>query len=123
MTLKTMRETLALKLEDKAKKQDANAIDTDAKDVDKPDNKTTNNADSNADSNTDSATADSRNEDFNAYLAKLKQATADISAFSKNEDKEVVQVIDTILGYIKTLEKTYNKVHATATPKDPKKNK
>ena len=44
-------------------------------------------------------------------------------AFAKNEPKEVVQVIDTILGYIKTLEQTYSKAHATATVKDTKKNK
>lgn len=117
MTIKAMRETLALKLEDKAKKQDENAIDTDAKEVDNsaPTAET--------DSASATATADVRKEDFSAYLAKVKQATADLSAFSSNEPKEVVQVIDTILGYIKTLEATYNKVHATATVKDTKKNK
>lgn len=112
MTIKTMKETLALKLEDKAKKQDENAIDTEAKEVDK----------SATDSN-ETATAEARKEDFNGYLAKVKQAAADLSAFSSNEPKEVVQVIDTILGYIKTLEKTYNKAHTTATVKDTKKNK
>lgn len=118
MTIKAMKDTLALKLEDKAKEQDANAIDTTAKEVDNNATATTE-----VDNASATATADSRNEDFNAYLAKLKQASADISAFSKNEPKEVVQVIDTILGYIKTLESTYNKAHATATPKDAKKNK
>jgi hypothetical protein len=118
MTIKAMKDTLALKLEDKAKDQDANAIDTTAKEVD---NGAT--ATAEADKASATATAESRNEDFSSYLAKLKQASADLSAFSKNEPKEVVQVIDTILGYIKTLESTYNKAHATATPKDPKKNK
>lgn len=113
MTIKAMRETLALKLEDKAKKQDENAIDTEGKEVEKSDSKET-------DSASATATADSRNEDFNAYLAKVKQSAADLSAFSKNEPKEVVQVIDTILGYIKTLESTYNKAHATATAKKNK---
>ena len=121
MTLKTMKETLALKLEDKAKEQDANAIDTTAKDV-TPDNGTPDNGapDNGA---PDNSTNEARKEDFNGYLAKVKQSTADLSAFASNEPKEVVQVIDTILGYIKTLEQTYNKAHATATIKDTKKNK
>jgi hypothetical protein len=118
MTIKAMKDTLALKLEDKAKDQDANAIDTTAKEVD---NGATTSAE--ADNASATATAESRNEDFSGYLAKVKQSVADLSAFSKNEPKEVVQVIDTILGYIKTLESTYNKAHATATPKDAKKNK
>jgi hypothetical protein len=118
MTIKAMRETLALKLDEKAKKQDANAIDTDGKEVDNSTGAT-----AEADNASATATAESRKEDFNGYLAKVKQSVADLSAFSKNEDKEVVQVIDTILGYIKTLESTYNKVHATATVKDNKKNK
>lgn len=116
MTIKAMKETLALKLEDKAKEQDKNAIDTDGKEVD-------NSATAEADKVSATATAEARQEDFNGYLAKVKQSTADLSAFAKNESKEVVQVIDTILGYIKTLEQTYNKVHATATVKDTKKNK
>lgn len=117
MTIKAMRETLALKLEDKAKKQDENAIDTDGKEVD-------NSAPTvEADKASATATAEARKEDFSGYLAKVKQATADLSAFSSNEPKEVVQVIDTILGYIKTLETTYNKLHATATAKDTKKSK
>ena len=118
MTIKTMRETWALKLEEKAKEQDASAIDTTAKDVD---NSATSAPE--ADKASATATAESRKEDFSGYLAKVKQATADLSAFSSNEPKEVVQVIDTILGYIKTLEATYNKAHATATAKDAKKNK
>lgn len=118
MTIKAMKDTLALKLEDKAKKQDETAIDTNATEVD---NGAT--ATAEADNASATATAEARNEDFNTYLAKVKQSVADLSAFSKNEDKEVVQVIDTILGYIKTLEKTYNKVHATAVVKDTKKNK
>lgn len=117
MTIKAMRETLALKLEDKAKEQDKNAIDTEGKEVD-------NSAPTaEADKASATATAEARKEDFSGYLAKVKQATADLSAFSSNEPKEVVQVIDTILGYIKTLEVTYNKAHATATAKDTKKNK
>lgn len=122
MTIKTMKETLALKLEDKAKKQDENAIDTTAKEVD---NSTSDNSAPTAETDNASATAtaEARKEDFSGYLAKVKQATADLSAFSSNEPKEVVQVIDTILGYIKTLEATYNKAHATATVKEAKKNK
>ena len=121
MTLKTMKETLALKLEDKAKEQDANAIDTTAKDV-TPDNGTPDNGapDNGA---PDNSTNEARKEDFNGYLAKVKQATADLSAFASKEPQEVVVVIDTIMGYIKTLEQTYNKAHATATIKDTKKNK
>lgn len=122
MTIKTMKEALALKLEDKAKKQDENAIDTTAKEVD---NSATDNSAPTVetDSASATATAEARKEDFSGYLAKVKQATADLSAFASNEPKEVVQVIDTILGYIKTLEATYNKAHATATVKDTKKNK
>ena len=115
MTIKAMKDTLALKLEDKAKEQDANAIDTTAKEVD---NNATPTAE--ADSASATATAEARKEDFGGYLAKVKQSTADLSAFAKNEPKEVVQVIDTILGYIKTLEQTYNKAHAIATPKKNK---
>lgn len=117
MTIKAMRETLALKLEDKAKEQDKNAIDTEAKEVDNS------KATAEADSASATATAEARKEDFSGYLAKVKQSTADLSVFAKNESKEVVQIIDTILGYIKTLEQTYNKAHATATVKDTKKNK
>ncbi len=116
MTIKTMREALALKLEEKAKEQDANAIDTEGKEVDKS-------TAPEVDKASATATAEARKDDFNGYLAKVKQASADLSAFASNEPKEVVQVIDTILGYIKTLEATYNKVHATATVKDTKKNK
>ena len=116
MTIKTMRETLALKLEEKAKEQDKNAVDTEGKEVD-------NSATAEADKASATATAEARKEDFGGYLAKVKQSTADLSAFAKNEPKEVVQVIDTILGYIKTLEQTYNKAHTTATVKDTKKNK
>lgn len=122
MTIKVMRETLALKLEDKAKKQDEEAIDTTAKEID---NSATDNSTATVETDNASATAtaEARKEDFSGYLAKVKQATADLSAFSSNEPREVVQVIDTILGYIKTLEATYNKAHATATVKDTKKNK
>ena len=123
MTIKTMKETLALKLEDKAKKQDENAIDTEGKEVDKSATDSNATATAEADSASATATAEARKEDFGGYLAKVKQATADLSAFASNEPREVVQVIDTILGYIKTLEATYNKAHTTATVKDTKKNK
>lgn len=114
MTIKEMRTTLAKRLALKAKEQEDNAIDTTAEDVeDGAPNSTTTEADK-ASAN---ATAESRKEDFSGYLAKVKQSMADLSAFSSNEPKEVVQVIDTILGYIKTLEKTYNKAHATAEKK------
>lgn len=120
MTLKTMRETLALKLEDKAKKQDANAIDTTGADVNTNDSNTN---DSNTLDNTSDSASENTSDDFSAYLAKLKQSAADMSAYTKNEDGRIVQCVDTILGYIKTLEQTYNKVHAKATTKDTKKNK
>lgn len=118
MTIREMKETLSLKLAEKAKDQDTNAIDTTATEVDnKSENKTASNNATEVDNASATAITESREESFNDYLAKVKQATADLSAFSSNEPKEVVQVIDTILGYIKTLEKTYNKVHATAKKK------
>lgn len=119
MTIKAMRETLALKLEDKAKKQDENAIDTEGKEVDKTSAPT---------AETDNASADnevtkSRDEVFRENHAELLKQASELLAFLGNEPKEVYQVAETIVGYIKTLEKTYNKVHATATAKDAKKNK
>lgn len=118
MTIKEMRTTLAQRLALKAKEQEENAIDTTAEDVD---NSTSDNSTTvEADKTSATATTEARKEDFTSYLAKVKEATADLSAFSSNEPKEVVQVIDTILGYIKTLEKTYNKAHATATEKKNK---
>lgn len=110
MTLKTMRETLALKLEEKAKKQDDNAIDTTAKDVNTSDNTSDNT----------SATSDARQSDFNTYLENLKKAAEDMRAYLKNDINEVKTCADTIKGQIATLEKAYNKAHATATPKKNK---
>jgi hypothetical protein len=43
--------------------------------------------------------------------------------YLKNDINEVKTCADTIKGQIATLEKTYNKAHAIATPKDNKKNK
>lgn len=121
MTIKAMRETLALKLEDKAKKQDEEAIDTDAKEVNASADNSTPTAET--DSASATATAEARKEDFSGYLTKVKEAIVDLSVFAENEPKEVVQVIETISGYLRTLEATYNKAHATATAKDTKKNK
>lgn len=123
MTLKTMRETLALKLEDKAKKQDETAIDVESKDVNNTSDNTSDNTSGSTSDSTSENTSENTSDDFSAYLAKLKQSAADMSAYTKNEDGRIVQCVDTILGYIKTLEQTYNKVHTTATVKDNKKNK
>lgn len=119
MTLKTMRETLALKLEDKAKEQDKNAIDTTAKDVN-------NNSSDNAPSDnapSDNGTNEARQADFETYLKALKDSIEDMRTYLKNDINEVKTCADTIKGQIATLEKAYNKVHATATVKDTKKNK
>lgn len=128
MTIKTMRETLALKLEDKAKKQDESAIDTDGKEVNSTsDNGTVDNGTSDngtADNGSaDNGTAKSRDEAFKEYHAELLRQATELTSFLTIEPKEVYQVADTIVGYIKTLEKCYNKAHATATVKDTKKNK
>ena len=114
MTIKTMKETLALKLEDKAKKQDENAIDTTAKEVDNsaPDN-----------SAPDNETAQAREASFTDYLAQLTDAIESMRAFLKNDIHEVKICAETIKGQIATLEATYNKAHAKATVKDTKKNK
>lgn len=121
MTLKTMRETLALKLEEKAKDQDDNAIDTTASDSNASDS---NANDSNAnDSNSNNPTTDAMKTDFNTYLESLKKAIEDMRAYLKNDINEVKTCADTIKGQIATLEKTYNKAHATATVKDTKKSK
>ena len=127
MTIKAMKETLALKLEDKAKDQDENAIDTTAKEVDNNTTATSEadnaSATAEADNASATATAESREETFKAYHTELLRQATDLAAFLSKEPKEVYQVADTIVGYIKTLEKTYNKAHATATIKDTKKNK
>lgn len=115
MTIKEMTTALTNALALKAKEQDENAIDTTATEVDNSATATTE-----ADKASATATAEARNEDFNTYLAKVKQSMADLSAFASKEPQEVITVIDTILGYIKTLEQTYNKQHATATPKKSK---
>lgn len=120
MTLKAMRETLALKLEKKAKDQDENAVDTTAKDVD---NNTPENSE-NPGQKEDNAIAEevkmSREEAFKEYHAELLRQATDLAAFLSKEPKEVYQVAETIVGYIKTLEKCYNKAHTIATPKKNK---
>ena len=118
MTIKTMRETLALNLEDKAKKQDEEAIDTTAKEVDN--SATDNSAIDN--SATDNSATDN-NPTFNGYLEALKKAIEDMRGYLKNDINEVKTCADTIKGQVATLEKCYNKAHATAIPKDTKKNK
>lgn len=119
MTLKAMRETLALKLEKKAKDQDENAVDTTAKDVE---NSISENNE-NPEQKEDSDVKESREEAFKAYHAELLRQATELATFLEREPKEVYQVAETIVGYIKTLEKTYNKAHTTATVKDAKKNK
>lgn len=115
MTIKDMRATLALKLEDKAKEQDENAIDTTAKEAE--------NTTAEADKASATATAEAMASDFNTYLENLKKAAEDMRAYLKNDINEVKTCADTIKGYIATLEKTYNKAHTTAAVKDTKKNK
>lgn len=121
MTIKEMKAELQLKLADKAEKQDADAIDTNGEIVNN-DNATADNA------TADNASADnevtkSRDEVFKAYQTELLRQATELAAFLEREPKEVYQVADTIVGYIKTLEKTYNKAHATATVKDNSKKK
>jgi hypothetical protein len=130
MTLKTMRETLALKLEDKAKKQDKNAIDTTAKDVNNSasdnsasDNSASDNSASDNSASDNSASDSDRQETFKNILDGLKADIEHMRDYLKNDINEVKTCADTIKGQIATLEKCYNKAHATATPKDPKKNK
>ena len=65
----------------------------------------------------------SRDEVFKAYHAELLRQATELATFLEREPKEVYQVADTIVGYIKTLEKTYTKAHATATVKDNSKKK
>ena len=122
MTIKEMKAELQLKLAEKAEKQDANAIDTDGEIVNNDNNANTNNA------SADNASADnevtkSRDEVFKEYHAELLRQATELASFLGNEPKEVYQVADTIVGYIKTLEKTYAKAHATATVKDNSKKK
>ena len=119
MTIKEMKAELQLKLAEKAEKQDANAIDTDGEIVNN-DNASADNASAD---NASATTGDKRAEDFSGYITKVKEALVELSVFAENEPKEVVQVIETISGYIRTLEKTYAKAHATATVKDNSKKK
>lgn len=121
MTIKEMKAELQLKLAEKAEKQDANAIDTDGEIVNNDNNISADNA--SADNASATATAEKRKEDFSGYITKVKEALVELSVFAENEPKEVVQVIETISGYIRTLEKTYAKAHATATVKDNSKKK
>lgn len=121
MTIKEMKAELQLKLAEKAGKQDANAIDTDGEIVNNDNNVSADNA--SADNASATATAEKRKEDFSGYITKVKEALVELSVFAENEPKEVVQVIETISGYIRTLEKTYAKAHATATVKDNSKKK
>ena len=122
MTLKEMKAALQLKLGAKAEQQDADAIDTTAKDVESNSNASADNA------SADNASADnevtkSRDDAFKAYHAELLRQATELATFLEREPKEVYQVADTIVGYIKTLEKTYAKAHATATVKDNSKKK
>ena len=119
MTIKEMKAELQLKLADKADKQDAEAIDTSGEIVNN-DNKTADNTSSD-NTSSDNETTKSRDEVFKEYHTELLRQATELASFLGNEPKEVYQVADTIVGYIKTLEKTYNKAHATATVKDNKK--
>ena len=115
MTIKEMKAELQSKLEEKAEKQDADAIDTKGEIVD--DNASADNTSS------DNEVTKSRDEVFKAYHAELLKQATELATFLEREPKEVYQVADTIVGYIKTLEKTYAKAHATATLKDNSKKK
>jgi hypothetical protein len=120
MTIKAMKDTLALKLEDKAKKQDESAIDTTAKEVD---NSASDNSASDNSASDNSASDSDRQETFKNILDGLKADIEHMRDYLKNDINEVKTCADTIKGQIATLEKTYNKAHATATVKDTKKNK
>ena len=119
MTIKEMKAELQLKLADKAEKQDANAIDTDGEIVNNDNNASADNA------SADNTPSDNTPSDatFEKYLAALNTAIEDMRAYLKNDINEVKTCADTIKGNIKTLEKAYNKAHATATVKDNSKKK
>lgn len=127
MTIREMKETLSLKLAEKAKDQDTNAIDTTATEVDnKSKNKAAGNASAPVEADSASLSAmpdDERQESFNNILEGLRADIDHMRDFLKNDINEVKTCADTIKGQLATLEKTYNKAHATATPKDTKKNK
>ena len=120
MTIKEMKAELQSKLEEKAEKQDADAIDTKGEIVD--DNASADNASAD-NTSSDNEVTKSRDEVFKAYHAELLKQATELATFLEREPKEVYQVADTIVGYIKTLEKTYAKAHATATVKDNSKKK
>ena len=133
MTLREMKETLSLKLEEK-KKSDENAIDTSATEVEKkkengapengaPENGAPENGAPENGAPEDSATNEARKAVFNDILNTLKSDIEDMRDYLKDDINEVKTCADTIKGQIATLEKTYNKAHATATVKDTKKNK
>ena len=116
MTIKEMKAELQSKLEEKAEKQDADAIDTKGEIV-------------NDNASADNASADNAPSDnapdatFEKYLAALNTAIENMQSYLKNDINEVKTCADTIKGSIKTLEKTYAKAHATATVKDNSKKK
>lgn len=122
MTLREMKETLSLKLEEK-KKSDENAIDTSATEVDKKNKNGAPKNDTSENGTSDNATNEWREETFDDILKILKEDIDHMRDFLKNDINEVKTCADTIKGQIATLEKCYNKAHATATVKDTKKNK
>lgn len=118
MTIKEMRLTLANALQLKIEEQEKNAIDTTATDVENPNENNENGE--NPGQNEDNKTIEARKKSFEDYIIKIKETLVDLSAFAENEPQEVITVVETISGYVRTLEKTYNKAHATATPKKNK---
>lgn len=117
MTLKEMKAALQLKLGAKAEQQDADAIDTTAKDVESNSNATVDTPTAEA------VEAEAHEVTFNDYLDELNAAIERMREYLKNDINEVKTCADTIKGNIKTLEKTYAKAHATATVKDNSKKK
>lgn len=119
MTIKEMKAELQLKLAEKADKQDTEAIDT-VGEVVNEDNTT---ADNTSTDNTSTDNTSVGNTDFKAYLEALTKAIDDMRDYLKNDINEVKVCADTIKGNIATLEKCYNKAHASAEIKDTKKKK
>ena len=119
MTLREMKETLSLKLEEK-KKSDDNAIDTSATEVDKKSKNDAPESNKNPGQKEDNATEEARVAVFEDILNMLKNDIEDMRDYLKNDINEVKTCADTIKGQIATLEKCYNKAHATATPKKNK---
>ena len=122
MTLREMKETLSLKLEEK-KKSDDNAIDTTATEVDKKKENSAPKNSENPGQKEDSAILEAREVTFDDILKILKEDIDHMRDYLKNDINEVKTCADTIKGQIATLEKTYNKAHAIAAVKDTKKNK